>query len=494
MTSTPRDPGGTGTTRHVAEAGLRPAAVAGYALSPGTAGIEVSLVAFDGDALAAVRQGHAALDAARAEGAVYGLTTGVGALRHVSVDELEPSADSHALRLWRSHAGGFGPELDDGVARGTMLVRLHQLLRGGSGADPALVQALADALGAGAVPRLHTYGGVGTADLTALSELGLTLAGELPWRSGSAPAAPVSAGDALPFISSNALTATVGSLAVTGLATLARAAERTAALSHLALRGSLQPFDPRVHGAKDDPHAAAVAGRIAALLAGPVRESARLQDPFGLRTVPQVHAAWEEALEAAERALAAEIGAAGENPLAVDGTALHHGQFVTQRLAAGLDAVRAAAVPALTLSTARLAALLDPELTGLRAFLADGPAGSSGLMIVEYVAADLLARVRATATPVTGGRTVVSLGLEEHASHSTQAAWAGHDLLGLLPDLLACELVAAVRALRLDPDRVVDCPARELFARADAALPDVRQDHVVGPELEAAAELLRTDF
>ena len=153
--------------------------------------------------------------------------------------------------------------------------------------------------------------------------------------------------------------------------------------------------------------------------------------------------------------------------------------------------MRAAAVPALTLSTARLAALLDPELTGLAPFLADGPAGSSGLMIVEYVAADLLARVRAAATPVTGQRAVLSLGLEEHASHSTQAAWASHDLLGLLPDLLACELVTAVRALRLDPSRVADCPAGALFARADAALPDVRRDHVVGPELETAAALLR---
>ncbi|GAA4707173.1 aromatic amino acid lyase [Nocardioides conyzicola] len=482
----------TSTTRHIASPGLRPADVAAYAADPGTAGIEVRLEEYDGDALAPVRRARAGLDSARAEGAVYGLTTGVGALRHVTIEAEPADNDSHTLRLWRSHAGAFGPELSDEVARGTMLVRLHQLLRGGSGVDPALVQTLAEALAVGAVPRLHTYGGIGTADLTALSELGLTLVGELPWRHGSAAAAPVADGDALPFASSNALTAAVGSIAVTGLAALARAAEQTAALSHLALRGSLQAYDPRVHAAKDDPYAAEVAARLTSLLTGPARASARLQDPFGLRAVPQVHGPWEEALGAADRALAAEIGAAAENPLVVDGTTLHHGQFLTQRLAAALDAVRAAAVPALTLSTARLAALLEPDLTGLPSFLADGPAGSSGLMIVEYVAADLLARIRATAAPVTAQRAVLSLGLEEHASHSTQAAWASHDLLGLLPELLACELVAAVRALRLDPGRVVDCPAADLFARADAALPDVRRDHVVGPELEAAVELLRS--
>ncbi len=354
------------------------------------------------------------------------------------------------------------------------------------------MRALADALDAGAVPRLHLYGGIGTGDLTALAELGLTLVGELPWRSGSAVPMPVSEGDALPFISSNALTAAVGSIAVTGLAALARTTEQVIALSHLALRGSLQAYDPRVHAAKDDPQAGAAAARLLALLAGPTRASARLQDPFGLRSAPQVHGAWEESLAAAERALAAEIGAAAENPLAVGGTALHHGQFVTQRLAAAFDAVRATTVPALSLSVARLGSLLDPGLTELPAFLADGPRGSSGLMIVEYVAADLLARIRIVASPVTSARTVVSLGLEEHASHSTQAAWACHELLGMLPDLLAGELVAAVRALRLAPDRVADCPARELFERADAALPDVRPDHVLGPELAAASELVRS--
>ncbi len=479
----------TSPRRHVADPGLRPAEVAAYAVSPRTAGIEVVLSAYDGDALAPVRRARADLDSAQAEGAVYGLTTGVGALRHVTIEAED--ADNHALRLWRSHAATFGPELSDELARGTMLVRLHQLLRGGSGVEPALVQALATALDAGAIPLLHAYGGIGTGDLPTLAELGLTLVGERPWRSGSGPAVEVSEGDALPFASSNALTATVGSIAVTGLSTLVRTAEQVAALSHLALRGSLQAYDPRVHAGKDDPYAVGVAERLSTLLAGPERRSARLQDPFGLRTVPQVHAPWEEALAGAERALTAEIGATAENPLAVDGTALHHGQFMTQRLAAALDGVRAAAVPALTLSVARLTALLDPALTALPTFLADGPPGSSGLMIVEFVANDVLARVRSTATPVAAGHTVVSLGLEEHASHSTQAAWSTQDLLTLAPDLLACELVAAVRALRLAPDRVADCPARELFDRADAALPDVRRDHVLGPELEAASALLR---
>lgn len=481
----------------MADPGLRPADVAAYVAAPAGGPGPVGTVLTDAH-LAPVRRGQADLEQARENGTVYGLTTGVGALRHLTIEDPvaevevgEPAErDSHAMRLWRSHAGGVGPALDDGLARGTMLVRLHQLLRGGSGAGPDLVAGLAQALEVGALPDLRAWGGVGTGDLTVLAQLALTLAGELPWRSGALEPVLVAEGDALPFMSSNALTVTVGSVAVTGLARLARAAEQVAALSHLALRGSVEAYDARVHAAKDDPHAAGVAARMHDLLDG-ARAASRVQDPFGLRALPQVHAALEETLARAELALAAEIGAAAENPLAVDGQALHHGQFLTQRLAVTLDAVRAAAVPVLTLSTARLGSLFDPDLTGLPPFLAQGPVGSSGLMVTEYVAADVLSRARGLSWPVTGSRTLVSLGLEEHASHSTQSAWSSHALLDLVPEVLACELVAAVRCLRLTPDREITPACRDLFDAAAAALPDVRRDHVLGPELTAAAAFVR---
>jgi len=50
-------------------------------------------------------------------GAVYGLTTGVGALRTVPTDITPSDGTSHALRLWRSHATGFGATYDDATAR-----------------------------------------------------------------------------------------------------------------------------------------------------------------------------------------------------------------------------------------------------------------------------------------------------------------------------------------------------------------------------------------
>lgn len=124
-----------------------------------------------------------------------------------------------------------------------------------------------------------------------------------------------------------------------------------------------------------------------------------------------------------------------------------------QRLAAALDGVRTAVVAVADLSQARTAALMDQRLTGVAAFGTDGTPGSSGLMVLEYVAADLAARLRALAVPATLTRTSVSLGLEEVASHATQSALLARQQAALLPDLLACELVAAEGAG--GPDRVL---------------------------------------
>ena len=219
--------------------------------------------------------------------------------------------------------------------------------------------------------------------------------------------------------------------------------------------------------------------------------AARLQDPFALRAVPQVHAPFVDALATTEQAVLVEVDDSTENPLVVaDGTPLHHGGFVTARLSATLDALRQATYPVIALSAARLSALINPSMTGLPAFLASGPAGSSGVMILEYLAQDALARGRIMTTPVSTGHAVVSLGLEEHASFSTQAVWACEQMVELAPVVLGCELVAAVRALRIDPDRLPRHTGPRGLRGAAAVLNDDRADRPFNDDLAAAVRLV----
>ena len=457
-----------------------------WALSGGPAPVELTDASVERIAVA-----QRYLRVASRSGAVYGLTTGVGALRNVPTDITAEDGTSHALRLWRSHASGFGETYDDATARAAMAIRLHQITSGRSGVSADLAASLGAAIAGGAVPELHRSGSIGTGDLVPLAELALTLVGERPWRSGTAPVAAVDDGDALPFMSSNALTLATAALVHHRLALLSDAAEKIVALSAAALRAALQAFDPRVHAGRPDAAQQGVAHRLMTLLSHADWSPARLQDPFGLRTVPQVHAPFVDALLTTRQSVAVEVDDSTENPLvAEDGTPLHHGGFVTARLSATLDALRQAAYPVVALSAARLSALVNPSLTGLPAFLASGPAGSSGVMILEYLAQDALARARIVTSPVSTGHASVSLGLEEHASFSTQAAWACEQVAGLAPVVLACELIAAVRAIRMDPDRLPGGPLREVFEKAAAVVDEERADRPLSDDLARAVRLV----
>ncbi len=442
-------------------------------------------ITVDPVALALVDERHSGLRAARARGVVYGANTGVGANRH----EQAGDPDGHALRLLQSHCAGVGPVEDDRTARAVMAVRLNQLLAGGSGVSRRAAEALATALRDGAVPTLHRWGAIGTSDLSALAELTLTLAGVRPWRSGTAPAVELDATDALPMISSSALTVATSALAVSDAHRHLRASTIIAALSFLALRGNPEAYDPAVHAARAHPHQIAVAGTLHTLVTG-ASPALRIQDPFGLRVVPQVTAPALYAAETLTAAVTTELNAAVENPLVTADGVRHHGQFHTATLAAGLDAVRGAFLPVMSLSAARLGLLMRPDMTGLRAFLADGPPGSSGLMITEYVVQDLLAEMRAAVQPTASGTLTISLGLEEHASFATQGARSLRAMTRLAPTLLAAELVAAVRALRLAPERLTTGTLAEAYHLAADVLSPELTDRPLDTDLTRAADLL----
>ena len=380
---------------------------------------------------------------------VYGRTTGVGANRTVLVGTTE--AADHGIRLLRSHAGGAGPLIAAATARAMMLVRLNQLAVGGSGVHPSVLDALADAINQGRVPRVHQVGAIGTADLTALASTALSLLGERAWADGSFGHLASGRLDALAFVSSNAATIGEAALACHEMGELLDASLVVAGLTFLALDGSQEAYAAAVHDARPHPGQQQVAARMRDLLGPPGAGAAgRVQDPFGLRALPQVHGPAVEAVAHLAEVLRIEMNSASENPLidVASRDVLHNGNFHTAYITYALDTARATLFSAAGLSTARLGTLVEPTFTGLRPFLADGPPGSSGVMILEYISHSALADMRHTAAPAGLGNAVLSRGAEEHASFSAQSAHRSTEVLPSYATVLACELVAAVRAMR----------------------------------------------
>lgn len=435
--------------------------------------------------------------AARRE--VYGRTTGVGANSVVVVDP--EAAAGHDARLLASHATTGGEPYPEPVARAAMAVRANQLAAGGSGASPAPYDGLVAALSAGAAPLLHRYGGVGTGDLGALAELGLALVGDRPWACPPrVPLTPVvlAPGDVLPLVSSNAITIAEASLALVELGRLLAVVPAVAALTFAATQGNAEAYDAEVAAARPHPGQRDVAARLRSLLDGAGVVAVRLQDRFGLRALPQVHGPAVEAARDLDRVLRVETAARAENPLVVpDGPyarVLHHGNWHEATLTLALDRLRLALVGTAHLSTRRLGMLHEPGVTGLRAFLADGPEGSSGSMGLEYVATGALAHVRALATPASLGVAVLSRGVEDSASFAPEAARAATETAAPLRTILACEVVAAARATRLEgrvPADLGAAPVAGLLAEALDTLPAATADRDLGADVVAAEGLIQ---
>jgi histidine ammonia-lyase len=408
---------------------------------------------------------------------VYGRSTGVGGNRDVPV--ADPGA--HAVGLLRSHASSLGPLRAPERVRGMLVVRLNQLAAGGSGVHPDVLDGLTAMLTHDALPPVRELGSLGTGDLPALAVTALALSGELPTSAPLPVRVRFGAGDALPFLSSNAGAIADAMLAHDALARLARAATHVGALTFRAVDGNPEAFGEPVEGSTHFAGIQKVALEMRRLIGEP-RPPARIQDPYGLRVLPQVHGALWDRLDSLHLSTVAMANAPRENPaLLPDAGVFHHGSFFAATLGQVLDATVSATAQAAQLSLGRLTFLSEPAITGLPPFLGDGTAGASGVMVVEYVAASALGSLRALAG-VTGTQTVtLSRGLEEGASFASLAARQALSSVELLRAVLACELVAAVRALRM---RGLPVPA------GARSLPEEIEDRDLTADLELACELL----
>ncbi|WP_197371864.1 aromatic amino acid lyase, partial [Streptomyces clavuligerus] len=323
---------------------------------------------------------------------------------------------------------------------------------------------------------------------------------------------PLDNNDALALISSNALTLGQAALALDELRGLLAATEVVAALSHRAVDGSYEAYAEPVHARRAGQPVHTVAARMRALLGAPERPRpplGRIQDPYGFRCLPQIHGPAHEAADALDTALATEVNAATENPLICpsDQAAYHHGGFYLAGPALALDHFRLALTQTARLSTSRLAALNEPGFTRLRPFLADGEPASSGVMILEYAAGAALGDLRAFSAPASLGHTVLSRGVEEQASFASLAARQTLRAAGAYRLVVGCELVAAVRALRLRGPRTDHgsgsgtepgsgggpvLPVEHAFALAAEVLAHDPADRPLTDDVTAAAGLLDT--
>jgi len=424
-------------------------------------------------AIANVARAHDFLQEVVASGrTVYGVNTGFGQLAHVKVGE----EVLHQLQenILRSHAAGLGEPLPPAIVRWMLLFKVCGLIRGHSGVQPQTVGRLVDFFNEGLMPVVPRQGSLGASgDLAPLSHMCLPLMGEgdLMEQDGSGqwttrPAAdvlqekgwaPIELGpkEGLALINGTQMMSALLAHGLSDLETLWTQAHGIASLSLAAFEGLDAPFHPAVHDLRQHAGQQASAAEMRTWLDGAdfLRETHEwVQDPYSFRCIPQVYGAVRKAIDLGIETLEGEATAVTDNPILLPetGEVISAGNFHGEPLAVLLDHLKVAASELGTMSERRIFKLLSGT-RGLPPFLASDPGLDSGLMIVQYTAASIVARNKMRAMPASVDTIDSSNGQEDHVS---MGANAGLQLLAVIEgtrDILGSEMLTASQALHFRP-------------------------------------------
>ena len=458
---------------------------------------------------------------------VYGVTTGFGDLATTTIDP----ADSRQLQenLLVSHAAGVGPAFPREVVRAMLLLRANTLALGHSGCRPLLVDALLALLDAGIHPVVPEQGSVGASgDLAPLAHLGLPLIGrgEVEFGGQRLPAllALKEAGleplvlepkEGLALLNGTQMMSAVGALLLADADRLTRTATVAAAMSVEALLGTDVAFAAPYQLARPHPGQVTVAAELRHLLRDSTIQTGhhgrqhKVQDPYSLRCVPQVHGAVRDALDYLRRVLDVELNSATDNPLVFPGGAIvdpatvatgggqviSGGNFHGEPVALALDFAKLALAELGSISERRIALLLDHRLNGgLPPFLSENAGTNSGLMILQYTAAALVSENKVLAHPASADSIPTSANQEDHVSMGSIAARHARMVLEHVERILAIELIVAAQALdhrlRLMAGAEPGTGVRDAHERVRAAVTHLDRDREAGPDLAAATALV----
>jgi histidine ammonia-lyase len=405
--------------------------------------------------------------AARGESPVYGVNTGFGALSEIKISPGQIRTLQRNLIL--SHCAGVGEPLPEDAVRAMLLLRANVLARGYSGVRPLVADRLLAMINRGVHPVVPTYGSVGASgDLAPLAHLAAALLGlgEVVFRSRRVAAASalrrtriravrLEAKEGLALVNGTQAMTALGVLSLGETRELLRTADIAGAMSLDALLGTPRAFDARIADLRSHPGHAASARNLRALLAGSAiaashRESThKVQGPYSLRCIPQVHGAARDVAAFVGEVLEREINAATDNPLVFSDTGeiLSGGNFHGQPVAYALDFLACALADLASVSERRIEQLVNPQLSGLPAFLAPEGGLNSGFMMGQVTASALVAQLKLLAVPASVDSIPSSANREDHVSMGMTAALKARHAATLARRVLAIEILCAAQGI-----------------------------------------------
>lgn len=399
---------------------------------------------------------------------IYGVTTGFGALSDVSISGEDTKTLQKNILL--SHAAGMGRVSDDDVVRAMMALRINDFCRGNSGLRLETIEKLAEVLNSGIIPMVPEKGSVGASgDLVPMAHLALVLigggeavvngeklSGSAALRKKSILPLILESGEGLALINGTQFMTAHAGLGLHDALNLLKHADIAASMSLETLMGTRTAFDLQIHEARPHKGQALAAANMLKItqnseIISSHKDCSKVQDAYTLRCSPQVHGASWDTYAHAESVVEIEMNASTENPLIFPETGqfFSGGNFHGQPIALVCDFLSIAMAELANISERRIERLVNPQLSGLPAFLIEDGGLNSGFMIAQYSAAALVSENKVLSHPASVDSIPTSANKEDHVSMGAHAARKLREIIANVKDVIAIELLCAAQAIDL---------------------------------------------
>lgn len=439
---------------------------------------------------------------------VYGINTGFGPLCDVKISEEETAQLQHNLII--SHAVGVGKPIDKEFSKIMMIAKIHALSKGFSGVSLEVIERLILMLEKDIIPVVPEQGSVGASgDLAPLAHMVLPLLGlGKVWKNGEPVEtktvldehnlAPIQLGpkEGLGLING---TQFILAHAIKGLEKfeyLLDLADLTAAMSLEAYRGSASPFKKELHDIRPFSGSKKVAGRMLKFLKNSENLHShefcdRVQDPYSIRCVPQVHGASRNAFDHLKNLTETELNSVTDNPIVLSAEeSISGGNFHGQLLALPLDYATLAAAELGNISDRRSYLLLEGKF-GLPRLLTESSGLNSGFMIPQYTSAALVTENKTLCFPAAADSVPTSLGQEDHVSMGSISGRKFNQVLDNLVNILSVELMFAAQGLEFRRPAKCSKIIEENYSIIRSVVPKLEEDREIGKDMLAIADLIR---
>jgi len=451
---------------------------------------------------------------AASDKAVYGINTGFGPLCDTQITPEQTNLLQTNLLI--THAVGVGEPIAKAISKLMLITKVHALSKGFSGIRLETVERMLKFIELDLIPVVPEQGSVGASgDLAPLSHLFLPLLGEGEfWQSdeglgdktipavqalkenGLAPM-ELHAKEGLALINGTQFILAHAITGLTKMRYLLDLADVTGAMSIEGMQGSESPFRAELHETRPFPGTLKVAGRMRMLFSGSENMAShtnceRVQDPYSLRCIPQVHGASRNAYNHLNELAEIEMNSVTDNPIVISSEeAISGGNFHGQPLAMVLDYASIAAAELGNIADRRCYLLLE-GLHGLPRLLTASGGLNSGMMIPQYTTAALVTENKSLCFPPSADSVPTSMRQEDHVSMGSISSRQFNQILGNLEKILAIELMYAAQAIDFRrPNKCSDIIEKNFqVIREKVAM--LKEDRLLKPDIDAMIVLVKS--